>query len=181
MEDACEHGGSAQKSIAAAIERNRSMMLNYAITLTRYGSLDADDIVQEACVTAYKKANSFDATKDFGPWLRGIVRLKALEASKANEQLAKLHDPDVVAGIEDVFQMLDTGQAEKNWQDKVKVLIHCVEKLPYTLKQAILMFYQQKRTLIDIALFARTSSENVGQRLSRARKQIKACVRSKTK
>ncbi|MBU4200620.1 MAG: sigma-70 family RNA polymerase sigma factor [Verrucomicrobia bacterium] len=38
----------------------------------------AEDVAQEAFVVAYKNMAKFDASRDFGAWIRGIVRKLAL-------------------------------------------------------------------------------------------------------
>ncbi|RPH35917.1 MAG: hypothetical protein EHM91_16645, partial [Planctomycetota bacterium] len=58
-------------------------LLAYALALTR--RLDAsEDLVQDALLIAHRDLAKYDASRDFGAWLRGIVRMKYLEWTRSH-------------------------------------------------------------------------------------------------
>ncbi len=56
-----------------AIEEHRRSILAYAYTCSRDMSF-AEDIVQETCVTAFKKRDSYNPESKFSSWLISIAR-----------------------------------------------------------------------------------------------------------
>ena len=57
-------------------------LLAYALALTRSPHA-AEDLVQDALLIAHRDLAKFDSTRDFGAWVRGIVRMKYLEWTRA--------------------------------------------------------------------------------------------------
>ena len=66
------------KSFEILVREHHRRLLTYAQSLI-HDAVSAEDVVQEAFVTAYRKMDTFDAGRDFGVWVRGIIRFKALE------------------------------------------------------------------------------------------------------
>ena len=58
-------------------------LLVYARALS-HDVLTAREIVQDAFVVAYEKMDTFDVTRDFPAWMRGIVRNKWREWLRRN-------------------------------------------------------------------------------------------------
>ncbi len=60
-------------------------LIVYARALTRESNT-ANDIVQEAFIVAFDKMDTFDVTRDFPTWMRGIVRNKWREWVRKNKR-----------------------------------------------------------------------------------------------
>src|SRR5256885_15185880 len=72
----------------AQVRLHHRRLLAYALALIR--RLDAaEDLVQDALLIAHRDLAKFDSSRDFGAWVRGIVRFKYLEWTRAHraEQL----------------------------------------------------------------------------------------------
>ena len=165
-----------EKAFEVLINEHRAMMLAYASSLVGGNSHEAEDIVQEACVAAYKNLDQFDTSRSFPKWLRGIVRFKALDSKRAACRRPMIEDPEVIAGMEDVFEQFDKQHADESWRDRLTLVVQCTRKLPPAMGEVIQLYYQLDLSLKSIAQRLSLKAPTVGQRLSRARKLIRHCV-----
>jgi RNA polymerase sigma-70 factor (ECF subfamily) len=161
--------------------QHRPMLLCYARALAGGDEHRAEDIVQESFLVAQRRQEAFREGEDYGRWLRGIARNKALEASRAAAHRPIPIDSEVIGGIDEVFDLFDPGAAgEEAWRDRLlRWLSECVAKLSPHLREAIDRVYREGLSLRDAARVLSSSSSAIAQRLSRAREMIRACVQAR--
>jgi len=86
------------------------------------------DIVQDAFVAAWKNLGTFDVTRDFGSWMRGIVRNKWRESLRKNSRQIALD--------EETLECLEADAREwDGFRDQGGVFVKlegCLKKLPET-------------------------------------------------
>ena len=152
------------------------MMMSYASALLAGDAHQAEDVVQEACLTAYKKLDHFDENRSFPKWIRGIVRNKVLESKRSAFRRPLVEDPDVIEGMEEVYSLFDRPEEDEGWQDRIELLRFCVEKLHPPMRDVVKLFYQAGLSLKEIAATLTVNVMTAGQRLSRSRIQIRRCV-----
>jgi len=169
------------KSFEHLLSENRSMMHSYASTLLSGDSHEAEDVVQEATLTAYDKFHDFNQGKSFSKWIRGIIRYKVLESRRGTDKRPLSQDPDVINGIDDIYRLIDQVSSTDQWSKKLEVLDHCVAKLKKPMRTVIEKFYQFGYTLDEIAGQMNLNIMTVGKRLSRSRAKIRNCVTQKIK
>ena len=79
--------------------------------------------------------------------------------------------------MEDVYSVFDKPTTNgPNWSDRVAVVRQCVAKLSETLRKAMNQVYEQGHTLEQAAENLDSTFEAIGQRLTRARQQVRRCV-----
>jgi len=66
------------KGFEALVREHHRRLLAYALALTRRIDV-SEDLVQDALLVTHRDLAKFDATRDFGAWARGILRMKYLE------------------------------------------------------------------------------------------------------
>jgi RNA polymerase sigma-70 factor, ECF subfamily len=81
-----------------AVEQNRTHLLRLAQRITKNGD-DAEDIVQEACLKAYRALPNFRGEARVSTWLTAIVRNVALESLRSRRGK--------------VFVSIDSGHEDK--------------------------------------------------------------------
>ncbi len=161
-----------REDFAELVRRHHRDLLVYARSLTREGSA-ARDIVQDAFVVAFEKVETFDRTRDFATWMRGIVRNKWREWLRRNkryhlsEDQLEVIDGDIAewqaahaAGRSSVFDALDV----------------CLKRLPENLHEAIHAFYYEGKSGEEVSASLGLSPAAVRKRLERARRLLKKCV-----
>lgn len=137
----------------------------------------AEDLTQETMIAAHESRGSFEPGGNFGSWLRGIARNKALMHWRAEKRNPLLVDSRVVEGIDEVFDGLDRNPAESDWWEVRKAALReCVALLSGHLKAAVHSVYFGENSLDESAAALNSTRAAVGQRLSRARSQIRECM-----
>lgn len=165
-----------RKSFSILIRQHHRELLVYARALTADHDA-AQDIVQEAFVTAYQKLDTFDVSRDFGAWVRGIVR-NHYRVWRRRQKRAPLTEAEVEAVETDIAAW--QAARIRGSQSVFDVLEHCLENLPQTLRAAVDSFYFQDAAGSDAAEALGISDASLRKRLERARGQLHECVSRKT-
>lgn len=154
----------------------RPMVLAYLRAMVRDAHL-AEDLTQETMIGAHESLDGFAPGGNFGRWLRGIARNKAVMHWRSEKRHPLLVDSRVVEGIDEVFDGLDRSLAESDWwESRQSALRACVALLSGHLKAAVDSVYFGGNSLDESAKVLKSTRAAVGQRLSRARNQIRECM-----
>jgi RNA polymerase sigma-70 factor (ECF subfamily) len=132
----------------------------------------ARDLVQDSFLVAYTKMDQFDSTRDFGAWMRGIVRHKYLHwIAKRRETPI---DPALIGEIDAFY----AGWEDASYKEGIfEHLKRCVARLPEILHQVVHEFYFRSSSCYDVAQTVDAEVATVRKRLERAREQLEACLR----
>ena len=157
----------------AQVRTHHRRLLAYALALTR--RLDAaEDLVQDALLVAHRSLAKFDASRDFGAWIRGIVRVKALEWARARR--AGPLDAAVIDAIDHQHQAWDRA-AEEGREDATAAVRECLRKLPSHLGETLDLFYRAEDSCTAISARLGITEVVVRKRLQRARESLAECIR----
>lgn len=136
----------------------------------------AQDVVQDALVTAWRKFDDFDEKKDFGTWLRGIIR------NKCKDWFRKMQR-DPIPDLQLVEMEIDLTA----WQSGLAAgtgifatVEKCLHLLPDNLRESVWAFYFENQDGADAARSLNISSTNLRKRLERARGLLHDCISKKT-
>lgn len=145
--------------------------------LVRHAS-DAEDLVQEVYIQAYRSLEKFDIQRLFRPWLMGIAmrivqndRRKKLLRLRFNERVNKTH-----TAMEQDF----TGELVSKLAHRP--LLEQVQRLPYKQRQVITLHYlseytqEEIATILDIPLGTVKSRIHAGLGKLRQKKRILQCT-----
>ena len=161
------------------VERNRRAVFRAALAAVG-SATEADDVAQEAFVTAFQKLNGFRAESSFKTWLLAIAWRKALDRRRSVTRWLRMtmtHDrlpdetaPELIDRIPSGEQSQEEGLASDELQRAVKQLIGT---LPRKLRDALLLAgcgdysYEQIGQMLGIPL------GTVKWRVSEARRVLK--------
>ena len=163
---------SCDDDFTELVNRHHRELLVYARALTK-DLATARDIVQDAFVVAYEKVETFDVTRDFATWMRGIVRNKWREWLRRNQRYA-LSESDLAQLDADVAAW-QSKKAEHE-SDLFHALQDCLSRLPESLSEAIHACYFEGRTGEEAATHLQLAPPAVRTRLHRARALLKECL-----
>jgi RNA polymerase sigma-70 factor (ECF subfamily) len=158
--------------------KHQSLFMGYLMAITR--DLDAaEEIFQNVAVVVLREGEK-EPIRDFQAWAKEIVRRQALyylrEKSHATTRIRPT-EPSLLEGLALVLDesMLDeeTGKLER------KALRECVRKLPERSRQILVLRYEERRSFDSIARMIDSTESAVQRALSRVRKLLHDCVRSK--
>jgi RNA polymerase sigma-70 factor (ECF subfamily) len=147
------------------------------------GNQHADDIFQDTVLVAWRRLGDYDRTRPFGPWLRGIARMIALEYAGKRARM-RIADPAAMDAIEHDFAAFDhfrgTGaEAAMSFRERLAALDECLAKLPAMYANAVQSAYRDSHTLAQIAASCGESEETIKKRLQRARAMLESCLGTK--
>lgn len=160
------------EDFAQLVERHHRELLIYARSLT-HETNTSRDLVQDAFVVAYQKVDTFDVTRDFATWMRGIVRNKWREWLRRNSRY-ELSDKELSLIDTDIAQW--QAAADSGRSDLFDALEQCLQRLPETLHQTVMTFYYQGYSGDEAAQQLGVAPAAVRKRLQRARTMLKDCV-----
>jgi RNA polymerase sigma-70 factor, ECF subfamily len=165
-------------------EKHRPMLLCYVRTLLGGDVNLAEDVVQECFLTAQRRIGEFRPEGDFGSWLRGIARNKALEMKRATARQPLLVDSRVIDGMDEVFALFDAVEApvpdDEPWQARLLRRVQdCLRQLAPAIQATIHAVYANGLSLRDAAQTLSASPAAIGQRLCRGRELIRQCVETR--
>lgn len=157
----------------------RPMVLTYLRAMVGDAHL-AEDLTQETMIAAHGSLGEFKPGGNFGHWLRGIARHKAMMHWRAEKRRPLVVDSRVVEGIDEVFEVFDRTPGEiDGWESRKRALRECVALLSRHLKAAVESVYFGGNSLEVSADAMDSTPAAVGQRLSRARNQLRSCMERK--
>ncbi len=160
-------------------EEYRPMVVAYLEVLLKDEHL-AQDVAQETFVSAYEALARFEDGEDFGKWLRGIARNKALMHWRSMKRRPLVVDSRVIEGVEEAFSELDRKvEGGDWWEQRKEALGDCLGGLSRHLREAIEEVYFNDRTIDETANSLGVKRSAVGQRLSRARNGLRECLKLK--
>ncbi len=160
------------KAFEILVRQHHRRLLAYAFSITG-GNDAARDLVQDAFVIAWTNLEKFDVTRDFGSWMRGIVRNKVREWARAQKLVGM--DEEMLEAIEAQHRSWDQQESETG-TDLFAVLHRCIRKLPELMGKAVDLFYLQKLSGVEVAKRLDADEAAIRKRLQRARAQLGKCI-----
>ena len=132
---------------------------------------DAEDVAQDALLTAYEKIIDLKQPCKFGAWLCSIAARKASRRwkSMAREQEQTILGERSVSSEYDVWDALEAGELRR-------ATIGLVQELSKLHREAIELYYFQGYTVVEIAKFLDVPPGTVKRRLHDAREKLKAAL-----
>ncbi len=127
---------------------------------------DAEDVVQDSFVKAYKNLRSFRSDSKFSTWLYRIVYNTAVTFTKSQMWLTTRE-----VTLEDVIQV-GTNSLEKEIEDKEKeeIIADIMQKMPKGDALLLTLYYMEDNSVKEIAKITGLNESNVKIKLFRARK-----------
>ncbi|WP_298778745.1 sigma-70 family RNA polymerase sigma factor [uncultured Polaribacter sp.] len=129
-------------------------------------SYEAEDIMQEAFLTAFTKLNSYKGEVTFGAWLKRIVINKSLTQLKKNNRYQEVK-MEVITSEETEDEFINYNGL--NPKDVLNVLQSLKENYRLVLTLNLIEGYDYE----EIAQILNYTNENVRTTVSRAKKKLK--------
>ncbi|AIQ11703.1 sigma-70 family RNA polymerase sigma factor [Paenibacillus durus] len=109
-------------------------------------SSDTDDVVQEIYIQAYRSLGQYDAARPFRSWLMGVAmrQIRAYRRKRWNHiRLIKKAQQSIIAAYDFSGEVVD--------KISYRPLITSVERLPFKLKQVVILHYLNEYSQEEIA------------------------------
>ena len=161
---------SEPATVSALVAKHRHEVLAYLYSaLPDYHAVE--DVFQEVCLVAVRKAAEFQDGTNFAAWARTIAR------NKLREQLRKrtgvLLDDAFFEGLDQAF---DEARAALDPDPRKEALRHCLSELRQGARQLVSLRYDEGLDPSAIAERMGRSRASVNSLLQRIRELLKQCV-----
>lgn len=162
------------------VERNRRAVFRAALAAVG-SAAEADDVAQEAFVTAWRKLAGFRGESQFRTWLLSITWRKAIDRRKSVSRWLKLAaTPSRDEAGDDMFDIVDripsparTPEAALESQQLQRDVRKLVKSLPRKLRDALLLAGSGEHTYEEIGAILEAPVGTVKWRVAEARRVLK--------
>ena len=167
---------SAEEVFEVLARQNSGALLAFIRSLVRENAM-VDDAYQETMMIAWRRLDSYDRERPFGPWLRGIAHKVVMSYfRKAGREYSM--DTALLAVIEQKVSHLEDREIEHGSIGNTEIN-ECVSLLPDGFRDAIELLYRSDRSISDAAHAADIGVEAMKKRVQRARALLADCLRKK--
>ncbi|MBM3863851.1 MAG: sigma-70 family RNA polymerase sigma factor [Verrucomicrobia bacterium] len=154
------------------IDEHHRPLLAYARVLTTGNPQQAKEIVQDAFIAAWQAIGRFDVSRDFGAWLRGIVRNKWREQARRHSREVSLDE----AELESLESSIRNWCGEEGQSVLLEKLADCRGKLPEALASTVDAYYGSDDAGHHAADALGIAAATLRKRLERARSALRDCL-----
>lgn len=154
------------------------MLMVYLRSVIRDASM-VDDLFQETMLTAWRIIDTFDRTRPFGPWLRGIAGKLVLAHYRKDARRFVQCDEVILGQIDYRLESLQQLSGD-TLDEKLDHLKECLANLPETYRMAVELRYKEELKGQSLADRLDLTLENTKKRLQRARQRLLECIERKT-
>ena len=143
------------------VRRHQDRVFHYALYLLPTQQ-DAEDVVQETFLQAYRNLKGFRGEAAFGTWLLAIARARVAlwyRRRKLEDRVSELNEPSPVDLEAPTLMKIEIRSA--------------VARLPVAYREVIVLRYVHELDLVEIARAMGISVTAVGVRLHRARRMLR--------
>ena len=170
-----------EDAFRALVERHLRTAYDFAF---RYlgGRDEADDVVQEAFIKAWKALRRYDVTRSFRTWLITIVRNTALDAvKKRREPLISEFDAEdgsnaLFDALEDPAPLADELLARKGVREELDTAL---ATLSPDRRMTVILHDRDEMTFEEIAVVMKTPMNTVKSWYRRSLKVLRAFLESR--
>ncbi len=155
------------------VKRYESRLLGYIRRISGVQIEDAEDILQEAFLDAYRHIADFDASLKFSSWIYRIVHNKTISAyRKRRKQLRDVSIDDEDTGLMHVLaeeRGADRETEEALTTDQIKKIL---ESLPERDRTVLVLVYLEEKTYREISDILRVPENTVATWIRRAKQKF---------
>lgn len=130
------------------------------------------DVFQEVALTLWQQIDSYDATRSFGAWARGIAAKKVLQMRERDARFPTAFAPQTIQAVLEAYD-----RTERDGPDRLAALSECVRQLPERAQRLLALRYEENLSGEEIVQHLGGSLDALYQTLSRIRHRLEECIR----
>ena len=155
------------------IQKYKDLAFSVAVSVVK-NEYDAEEVVQEAFIKAFKNLKSFRGKSEFKTWFYRIVINEAFKRVQKTKNEIILPNGDNLPEIEDFTDTFRGMNAEEQ-----RVLVsESLLKIPPKESLSLQLFYLEENSIVEITNITGWSEANVKVILHRGRKHLLSVVNS---
>jgi len=159
--------------------RQQGLFMGYLMAMTRGDLAAAEEIFQNVAVVVLERGPA-EAVRDFHAWAKEIVRRQALhylrEKSRSSARVRPVA-PELLDGL--AFALEEGAWDEQAAPAERDALAECLKGLTPRSRRMMALRYERRASFDEIARALDASGQAVQRALSRIRRVLHDCVRSR--
>jgi RNA polymerase sigma-70 factor (ECF subfamily) len=160
--------GRAEQAFERLVPAYRRRVIGLAYSVLRDRAA-AEDLAQEVFVKLWRALPRYDGRARLSTWIYAITRNAAISALRTRRRSVSLSDPAVLAEVESREAAPDSDPGDA-------ALWRQVEALPEKQRQAVILYYQDERSVDEVAAMMGIPVNTVKTHLHRARACLAAAL-----
>lgn len=172
--DGCREGD--QKAQFQVYKLYYKAMFNTSLRIVN-DDMEAEDVMQEAFLSAFEKINTYSGSVSFGAWLKKIVVNRSLDA--LGKRKAVFEDLDSHAEIRDDSH--EDAAYNEELATKVEEVKAAIERLPEGYRVILSLYLIEGYDHDEIAEMLHISSSTSRSQLSRAKQKLVSELKNRKK
>ncbi|MBS0011800.1 MAG: sigma-70 family RNA polymerase sigma factor [Bacteroidales bacterium] len=169
--DGCKNGD--QKSQFQIYKLYYKAMFNTSLRIVG-DTMEAEDIMQEAFLSAFEKIETYSGTVSFGAWLKKIVINRSLDA--LSRQKAIFEDIDTHYDLQE--EPDNNAQDPEDLKEKMNEVKSAIDNLPDGYRIILSLYLLEGYDHDEIAEILNISSSTSRSQLSRAKQKLMNALRN---
>lgn len=149
------------------VDRYKDKIYSMAYHYTN-GSIEAEDLAQEVFVKIFQKVAYFNYKSKFSTWVYKVAMNSCTDWHRKNKKWSMIY---LSTEPKDIIDKNDVEGIIVNNENK-ETLINCITKLKDKYKFAIILYYCQNLSIIQMSEILNLPEKTVYTRIRRGRKQL---------
>lgn len=164
-----------QELYGEVVKRYQARLERYVL---RLGSdkEQAQDIVQDTFIKAFKNLKGFNTKLKFSSWIYRIAHNEAINLFKKESKYQKFSFSD---WLSEVLPSSSNVEEEVGEKLDLEALKKQINKLDLKYKEVLILYYLEDKKYKEISSILKIPTSTVGIRLKRAKKQFKEICQTK--
>ena len=138
---------------------------------------EAEDVMQEAFISAFKKLDQFSGQVTFGAWLKKIVINKSIRLKQKQHRVLWKNPPQEFTTDHETSVYIDDDQELDYVSSSVKRVEQVLTKLPVQQSTIVKLYYYEGLEHAEIANYLDISEANCRTSLSRAKETMRKLLK----
>lgn len=162
--------GAPDGEFITLLTSHQRRLYAFILSLVR-DPVNADDILQDANLTLWRKWSDFQPGTDFAAWSFAVARFQVMAFRKKIQRSKLVFDDDLVSTLAD-----EAENALTHHDQRRAALTKCLGRLKPDQRDLISRRYQPGACVHDMAQSMGNSPKAVSEMLRRIRKNLQTCI-----
>jgi RNA polymerase sigma-70 factor (ECF subfamily) len=165
-----------QENFRYIIERYQDKLLRYILRISAVSKEDAEDILQDIFISAYKNLNNFNKDLKFSSWIYRIAHNRVISVwRKMKNAPAVLKNEDSLELFNNIASQEDV-MIEFDKEDMVKKVDKILKSMKKEYAEILVLKFLEDKSYIEISDILKRPMGTVATLISRAKKQFKEVI-----
>ena len=164
---------------ACIYERYEKKLTRYILRISSFSLEEAEDVLQEAFIKAWKNLNEFDGDLKFSSWIYRIVRNTTITEWKKSKSKGQDKKQDI---DEELFQNIPSSLDIKKEIDQKfnnKSIQKILQLMPEKYREVLILKFLEEKDYKEISDILRKPSGTVATLINRAKKSFYEIAKEK--